>query len=257
MIATYRVAQSAVAQRIWGNPETIMLIFAGSAAEFAVNKAVDWLFWTRALPEAPIERFFETVRFAQALIFGDDETVAAAINGVNAAHRGVERSRGSTIPQWSYRDVLFMLIDYGERAHTIVFGPLSEDERLANYHGAVAIGQALHITDLPEDYQEYQRAREAHLLNDTERSALTDQLYASYRAALGPWRMPALLDIQASLVPDRVRELLGLQRKRRVDLLFRWYRRLPSRYFLRLLGPWLLPPPYGKQLLALERSIHE
>src|SRR5215210_5710704 len=55
---------SAVTRRIWGSPDAILLFFAGGAAEFAAIKAVDWLFFTGRLPEAPVERFFETVRFA-------------------------------------------------------------------------------------------------------------------------------------------------------------------------------------------------
>ena len=55
---------SAVTRRIWGSPDAILLFFAGGAAEFAAIKAVDWLFFTGRLPNAPVERFFETVRFA-------------------------------------------------------------------------------------------------------------------------------------------------------------------------------------------------
>jgi hypothetical protein len=47
-----------VLERIWGNPDTILLIFAGGAAEFAATKAVDWLFFTNALPADPLGRFF-------------------------------------------------------------------------------------------------------------------------------------------------------------------------------------------------------
>lgn len=231
-----------------------MLIFAGSAAEFAINKAVDWLFWTNALPDAPIERFFETVRFAQQLAFGDERQVAAAIDGVNRAHRGVERSRGDRIPQWAYRDVLFMLIDYGERAYAIVFGPMSEDERLEHFRASVAIGRALHIEGLPDDYPTYQALRQSHLDNNTEHSQFTDELYARYREHLGSWRMRALLDLQASLVPPRTAELLNLRRKRRVDLLLRFYRRRLAGRSMRWLYPVLLPRPYGSVLATLERA---
>lgn len=230
-----------------------MLIFAGSAAEFAINKAVDWLFWSNALPDAPIERFFETVRFAQQLAFGDAREAAAAIDGVNRAHRGVERSRGGSIPQWAYRDVLFMLIDYGERAHAIVFGPMREDERLEHYRASVALGRALHIEGLPDEYATYQALRQSHLAQNTEHSRFTDELYARYREHLGAWRMRALLDLQASLVPARAAELLNLRRKRRVDLLLRFYRRRLAGKRLRWIYPLLLPRPYGAVLATLER----
>jgi hypothetical protein len=61
---------SPVTRRIWGSPDTILLFFAGGAAEFAAIEAVDWLFFTGRLPGAPVERFFEPVRFAQGVFFG-------------------------------------------------------------------------------------------------------------------------------------------------------------------------------------------
>ena len=242
-----------VAQRIWGSPDAIMLIFAGSAAEFAVNKAVDWLFWTNALPNAPIERFFETVAFAQAIAFGDEERVAAAVEAVNRAHKGVERSRNADIPQWAYRDVLFMLIDYGERAYEIVYGPMTQSERLAHFESSVAIGRAMHIQGLPQSYDEYLLQREAHLRDNTAHTELTDRLYASYRAHLGRLRMQGMLDVQASIVPDEVGRLLGLKRKARVDRFLRMYRRIRSRRLLRALYPVALPSPFGARLRSLER----
>jgi len=257
--ACYGAAQASgavdVAQRIWGSPDAIMLIFAGSAAEFAVNKAVDWLFWTNALPDAPIERFFETVRFAQDIVFGDDERARAAIEAVNRAHKGVERSRASRIPQWAYRDVLFMLIDYGERAHALVFGPMTPAEQIAHFQSSVAIGHGMHIEGLPASYTEYQTERKAHLRDHTERSALTESLYARYRQHLGAVRMRALLDLQASLVPEEVRALLKLKRKRRVELLLRIYRHVRRPNWLRRLYPYCLPRPFGSHLAALERPI--
>jgi uncharacterized protein (DUF2236 family) len=253
-ILEQRAEQSlAVSRRIWGNPETILLIFAGSAAEFAVNKAVDWLFWTNALPDAPIDRFFETVRFAQAIAFGDAEVVAAAIDGVNRAHQGVERSRKDKIPQWAYRDVLFMLIDYGERAHAIVYGPMSDADRLSHFHASLAIARAMHIQDLPQTYEAYQQQRASHLRENTARTAFTDLLYRRYRSHLGIARMQALLDLQASIVPPEVAALLQLRRKRRVDFLLRHYRRITRGNWLHRFYPLMLPRPYGGRLAGLER----
>ena len=242
-------------RRIWGSPDAIMLMFAGSAAEFAVNKAVDWLFWTNALPNAPIERFFETVQFAQAIAFGDATEVAAAFAGVNRAHQGVERSRGEHIPQWAYRDVLFMLVDYGERAHAIVFGPMTESERLAHWETSMRTGRELHIEGLPRSYAEYELARRTHIEQHTARTRYTGMLYDRYRRHLGSWRMRGLLDLQGSLVPPEVAHILDLERKPRVDRLLRLYRHVRSRRLLRLLYPLMLPAPYGRQLATLEQPV--
>jgi hypothetical protein len=46
--------QDSIVRRIWGKSDTVLFIFAGAAAEFALNKAVDWLYFTGKLPSDPI-----------------------------------------------------------------------------------------------------------------------------------------------------------------------------------------------------------
>jgi hypothetical protein len=134
---------SPVTRRIWGSSDAILLFFAGGAAEFAAIKAVDWLFFTGRLPGAPVERFFETVRFAQGVFFGDPAGATSAVERINTIHRRVEEARGEEIPQWAYRDMLFILIDYGERAHEVVFGPMTEAERASHFGVALALGRGI------------------------------------------------------------------------------------------------------------------
>ena len=98
---------SPVTRRIWSSPDAILLFFAGGAAEFAAIKAVDWLFFTGRLPAAPVERFFETVRFAQGVFFADPAGATDAVERINRIHRSVEEARGGDIPQWAYQDMLF------------------------------------------------------------------------------------------------------------------------------------------------------
>src|SRR5215211_7528237 len=59
------VASDSIVRTIWGDADTILLIFAGAAAEFALNLAVDWLFFTGALPRDPGGRLFTTAKPAQ------------------------------------------------------------------------------------------------------------------------------------------------------------------------------------------------
>jgi uncharacterized protein (DUF2236 family) len=251
--AVYHAA-SPVTRRLWGSSDAILLMFAGSAAEFALNKAVNWLFFTNALPNDPVGRFFETVRFAQAMVFGDEETASAAVRAVREAHHAVEQARGGVIPQWSHRDTLFMLVEYGERAHEVVFGPMPLAEREAFWRDSMAMGRALGIRGLPDTYDAYQRARVQHLHNHLARTPFTDQLYAQYRRHIGSLRMRLLRDMQASLVPDHVCGLLDLRRRRYVDELLPLYRRLRSVRLLKLLYPVLLPSGHGRQLVALHRD---
>ena len=244
-----------LAQRIWRSPDVIMLLFVGSAADFALNKAVDWLFFTNALPSAPLDRFFETVQFGQTLAFGDEAAVQAWIARVNGMHRAVEQARNAQIPAWGYRDVLFFGLDYTERGYVVVYGPLTAAERQANFSWWMAVGEALHIENLPRTYAEYQSERAAQLQTDFERSALTDKLYLCYRRALAArWRMWLLYAVQASLVPAPVRQMLGLRKIWIIDRALGLYRYLPGGgNKLRWLHRFLLPRRYTQQLANLTR----
>jgi uncharacterized protein (DUF2236 family) len=246
---------SPITRRVWGSPDAILLFFAGGAAEFAAIKAVDWLFFTARLPDAPVERLFETVGFAQRVFFGDPERAAETIEQINRIHRHVEGARGQGIPQWAYRDVLFMLVDYGERAHEVVFGPMSEADRVSHLGAALALGRAMDLRDLPTTYTEYKAQRHRQLSEDYARTPLTNELYARYRAALGPWRFWLLRLVQASLLPDELRQTLGLEPNRLVDLLLRAYHYLPGGGDkLRPLHSILLPRRFAKQLRGMARA---
>jgi hypothetical protein len=95
-----------------GRSDTILFIFAGASAEFALNKAVDWLYFTGRLPADPLGRLFSTVKYAQAIMFSEKQAALRAIDSMANIHAQVEAKRGKTIPIGAYRDVLFLLIDY-------------------------------------------------------------------------------------------------------------------------------------------------
>ena len=129
----YFVDKDSVVRKIWGKSDTILFIFAGAAAEFALNKAVDWLYFTGRLPADPIGRLFSTVSYARKIVFAPTEGAHKAIDSINQIHKGVEQKRGSTIPDWAYRDVLFMLIHYSIAAYELLEKKLSENEKQEVY----------------------------------------------------------------------------------------------------------------------------
>src|SRR6201986_23019 len=106
------VEKNSVVRNIWGKSDTILFIFAGAAAEFSLNKAVDWLYFTGKLPADPIGRLFSTVAYARQIVFLEEEKALAAIDKIKSIHVAVEESRKASIPDWAYRDVLFMLTYY-------------------------------------------------------------------------------------------------------------------------------------------------
>jgi len=88
------VRPDSIVRRIWGDADTILFAFAGSAAEFALNRAVDWLFFTGDLPRDPFGRLFSTARFAHDICFLDEAAARRALDRIREAHQSVERSRG-------------------------------------------------------------------------------------------------------------------------------------------------------------------
>src|SRR5215469_190170 len=116
----YFTNENSIVRKIWGRPDSVMFVFAGSAAEFALNKAVDWLYFTGRLPADPLGRLFSTVVYARKIIFSEQDAALKAIDQITAIHKNVEKNRGSQIPDWAYRDVLFMLIDYSIRSYELL-----------------------------------------------------------------------------------------------------------------------------------------
>ncbi len=248
------VARGSVVRRIWGDPEVVLLVFAGAAAEFALNKAVDWLFFTGRIPGDPLGRLFSTVRYAREIVFAEEEAARRTLARINAAHAGVEQLRGRTIPEWAYRDVLYMLIDYSERAHRLLYGPLTRAERGELYAVFRRVGEGLNVKELPESYDLWREDRRVHMERDLAHGHYTARLYDSYRRHLGEWRYQLLLQVQALLVPERVRRLLRLKRRSLFSAAVGVYAALPVPGLRPLLRRVMLRPRYWGEVAELERA---
>ncbi len=247
------VARGSVVRKIWGDPEVVLLIFAGSAAEFALNRAVDWLFFTGRIPGDPVGRLFSTVRYAREIVFADEETAARTLRRINAAHAGVEALRGQTIPEWAYRDVLYMLVDYTERVHELLRRRLTADEREELYAVFRRVGEGLNIRELPADYRAWRADRERHLARDLAYTEHTARLYAQYRRSLGDWRYQILVHTQAQLVPERVRRLLRLRRGPFFGALVGGYGYLGGLGLRPLVRKLLVQPRYWREIEKFDR----
>jgi uncharacterized protein (DUF2236 family) len=249
---SYLVQPGSIVRRVWGDADSILLVFAGSAAEFALNRAVDWLFVTGALPADPIGRFFTTASYAQSIAFGDRETAQRALDTIRSAHAAVERRRGGRIPAWAHRDVLYMLVDYSERAFRALHRPLTGPEREELWLDFLSIGHGLGIPQLPTSYAEWREDRVRHLERDLAFSDLTERLYDAYRLHLGAWRFALLLHVQGALVPPRVRHLLRLPRAW-LRPAFALHSALVELGLRDVLRPALVPPEHRAAVERLDR----
>lgn len=250
----YFVAQGSVVRTIWSKADTVLFIFAGSAAEFALNKAVDWLYFTGKLPSDPLARLFSTVEYARQIVFADRAGAERAIDTITAIHEAVEAKRGMPIPDWAYRDVLFMLIAYSVQAFELLERPLTPTEKEEIVDVFCRVGQRMGLTGLPTSFIEWQAAREAHLSDNLAYSAFTADLYQQYRKHLGPVRYRLLLEAQRLVAPQQVRGLLGLGHLSWLRPVLPVYRRTQHLTLSQWLRTSLLPTAYKDQILALDRQ---
>lgn len=201
---TYFVDEKSVVRKIWKRTDTVLLIFAGSAAEFALNKAVDWLYYTGKIPTNPLERLFSTVAYAQKIIFQDEQLALETIDKITQIHQGVEKSRGQSIPDWAYRDVLYMLIDYSFRSFELLERKLEIKEKEEIFDVFMKLGLRMNLKNLPINYKEWIVDRNIHLENDLEKGKFTIHLFEQYKKHLGSFRYFILIQIQHILVPKIV-----------------------------------------------------
>ena len=208
----YFVSKHSIVRSIWGKADTVLFIFAGSAAEFALNKAVDWLYFTGKLPNDPLGRLFSTVSYARRIIFADMETANQAIDQITAIHTAVENKRGFKIPDWAYRDVLFMLIDYSILSYEILEQKLTYSQKAEVFEVFYRVGLRMGLQGLPSSYADWKKMRETHLETNMANSHYTADLFKQYRKHLGPTRYFLLRQVQTAIAPQRVKQLLGLPR---------------------------------------------
>lgn len=248
----YFVKKGSIVRRIWGNPDTILLIFAGASAEFALNKAVDWLYFTGRLPADPIGRLFSTVGYAKKIVFSGQDEALRAIDQITAIHKNVEANRGAKIPDWAYRDVLYMLIDYSIRAFEVLERRMTEEEKSEAFDVFNAVGQRMGIKGMPESYFDWKESRDRHLEMNMAYGALTADLYKQYRKHLGVVRYAILKQAQNLITPPQVKKLLSLNG---IQLLVPVISVYKVCRFFKLDGPvkdLILPTRYKAQILTLK-----
>jgi hypothetical protein len=248
----YFVKPGSIVRKIWGKSDTILFIFAGAAAEFALNKAVDWLYFTGKLPADPLGRLFSTVCYARQIVFAPNEEAEKAIERIASIHTAVETARGAKIPDWAYRDVLFMLIHYSIAAFELLERKLTEEEKEEVYHVFFRVGKGMQIPALPPGYAAWLPVREEHMQNDLARTRYTDDLFLQYKKHLGAFRYAVMKEGQRLVVPQKVAALLRFRKfsfLSPVVPLYQLSKRLKLEGVIKTL---LLPPAYKKQIDDLD-----
>ncbi|MCE7063287.1 oxygenase MpaB family protein [Dyadobacter sp. CY343] len=246
------VKQDSIVREIWGKADTILFIFAGASAEFAVNKAVDWLYFTGKLPADPLGRLFSTVTYARKIVFAEYDEALKAIDQITAIHKEVENKRGAQIPDWAYRDVLFMLIDYSIRSFELLERKLTAAELAEIFHVFNQVGLRMGIAGLPDSYEKWKVMREEHLRDNLIKSSYSIDLYKQYKKHLGLGRYYLLKQVQAEIAPERVNELLDLGKGPLISLILPVYKGMRKVRLQNMLRNLILPEQYKPQILNLD-----
>ncbi len=248
----YFVKQDSIIREIWGKSDTVLFIFAGAAAEFALNKAVDWLYFTGKLPADPLGRLFSTVTYARKIIFADEVTAFQSIDSIYHIHKAVEQSRESTIPDWAYRDVLFMLIYYSISSFEVLERKLTLAEKEEVYTVFARVGERMKLKDLAPNYESWLPQRAAHLENDLKKSEYTEDLFKQYKKHLGGIRYLFLIEGQKLIIPEKVRQLLDLKKTSLLYFLLPFYKMSRIISADRLIKKIILPAEYKREIKELD-----
>ena len=248
----YFVDKNSILRKIWGKSDTILFIFAGAAAEFALNKAVDWLYFTGKLPADPIGRLFSTVAYARQIVFLEKEKALAAIDKIKSIHSAVEENRNSVIPDWAYRDVLFMLIYYSISSFELLERKLTDEEKEEVYSVFYRLGTRMGIKELPVNYVSWLPIREEHLQQNLEKSNYSVDLFLQYKKHLGSFRFFILKQSQMLVVPKRVHELLQLRKFSFVKPVLPLYKLTVKLNASWIVKEMILPAKYSRQIKDLD-----
>ena len=246
------VKENSIVREIWGKSDTVLFIFAGASAEFALNKAVDWLYFTGKLPSDPLGRLFSTVKYGKFIVFSPMDKANASIDALHKIHGNVEQNRGAKIPDWAYRDVLFMLIYYSIASYELLERKLTYLEKEEVYNVFYRVGLRMGLKELPSSYNEWLLDRAVHLVEDLKPSKHTVDLFKQYKKHLGSFRYKMLIESQKLLVPKHVKKLLELSDFSLLSIIIPIYKFSRSLNLDTFFKNLLLPSEYKTQINELD-----
>lgn len=190
--------------------------------------------------------------YARQIVFSELEAAHKTIDKITAIHAGVEKSRGSQIPDWAYRDVLFMLIHYSQASFELLERKMTDTEKEELFDVFLRVGSRMGLKGLPANYNEWTIMRHDHLHQDLVKSDYTVDLYKQYRKHLGWIRYALLIETQKLVVPSHAKRLLKLRNFSWLPPILAIYkvsRKIKLDWFLKSL---VLPNTYKKQIKELD-----
>lgn len=244
-------------RKLWTDLDHILLVYVGSAAEFALVEENHWLFYTNKLPSAPLDRLMSTFVWNRKVMMttsADAVTLARTIRGF---HDQVEKERRREegghpkISNTAFREVGAMLIEYALLAEAYLEKRVVRpEEKEAYYLDQCGFFRNMGIKGWEESYQLFHENREKEMREQLRTNPHTGDLFKSYRRDLGAFRYWLLRHFMAWFVPEHVRQELKLEKSAWFGTLYRLYPRLHGHAGAKMVHRLLLPPRVLKGLTA-------
>jgi hypothetical protein len=247
-----RLFGSDITRRIWSDADNVLLIYAGAAAEFALNPENHWLFYTGKLPSDPLRRFEKTLEYQRKLFFTPREALPALAGHLKGIHMDLEKKRsqeqGETrISDQAYLQVFSMLIEYGISGYEYLHRrTMAHAERETYFNDIRSLALMMEIQNFPENYTQYGTRRIRMVATELQRNAYTQDLMDAYRKSLAPFSYWGLLQFQARFIHPILAGRLNLKTNR----LFQWLYWLYPRVRCRLLSNALCVLMHSSQDLS-------
>ena len=174
------------------------------------------------------------------------------IDKIAAIHTGVENNRNEKIPDWAYRDVLYMLIYYSIASFELLERKLNAKEKEDLYDVFFRMGTRMNLKELPVNYTSWVVKHNEQLQVDLIKSDFTIDLFKQYRKHLGTFRYWLLLESQKLVVPQQVDKLMEFTAVRWLRLFVPFYK-FSCRFKLdTLIKSVILPVKYKAAIKALD-----
>ena len=129
---------------------------------------------------------------------------------------------------------------------------LSEEEKEEVFNVFYRVGTRMGLSGLPADYYEWLVMRDMHLQKDLLKTDYTIDLYKQYKKHLGLIRFILLREVQIMIVPERVKQLLGLRKFSYLTPVLPFYRLIQKLKMDWLIKALLLPSEYKPQIKSLD-----
>lgn len=242
-------------RKLWTDLDHILLVYVGSAAEFALVEENHWLFYTNKLPSAPLDRLLSTFvwnRKVMTTSAADAESLAHTIKGFHdqvESERRHEEGGHPKISNQAFRAVGAMLIEYALRGEAYLENrEISEQEKETYYQDQRGFFEAMGIQDWEPSYREFHQNREREVPEQLVPNEYTEKLFEAYRKDLGALRYFLLRHFMGWFVPEYIQKTLKLPKV----FWFRWaynlYPKLHGHAGAKMVHRLLLPPRVLKGL---------